>query len=113
MKRWHWLVSALIALTGCDRATGPDILSPANLGYRLDASGDPQAPTGLMLEWDPVDDTRLSEYRVYSRANETARFDLRASTTSITFHDDGKPDLDYYVTAVFGKHESAPSNTVR
>jgi hypothetical protein len=67
-----------------------------------------------MLEWDPVDDAGLSEYRVYSRASESARFDLRASTTSTSFHDAGEPDLDYYVSAVgSGERESAPSNTVR
>jgi hypothetical protein len=114
MKRLYWLVPVVIVMAGCDRATGPGIQSPENLTYRLDASGDPHAPTGLTLEWDPVDDPALSEYRVYSRASDGAHFDLRASTTSSSFHDAGQPDLDYYVTAVVnGKRESVPSNTVR
>ncbi|MBI4500104.1 MAG: hypothetical protein HY700_02985 [Gemmatimonadetes bacterium] len=115
MFRLHWLIpSAALALLACDRATAPDIESPGNLTYRLDASGDPQAPAGLLLEWDPVNESRLSVYRVYSRATDGAPFDLRASTTSTTFHDVGKPDLDYYVTAYLDNNrESARSNTVR
>lgn len=114
MTRQHLLLALAVLVAGCDNATGPDIESPANLRYRVDASGDPDAPAGILLEWDGVGEGDLSEYRVYSRATDGAKFDLRASTTSTTFHDVGQPDLDYYVTAVVrGGDESEPSNTVR
>jgi len=116
MSRLHWLIpGAVLAWSACVQATGPaDIQSPANLFYQLQASGDPQAPAGLLLQWDPVNDSRLAVYRVYSRPSDGAPFNLRGSTTSTSFHDAGKPDLDYYVTAAMNDNrESGPSNTVR
>src|SRR3972149_234496 len=105
--------SVATALVGCDRVTGPSIEAPATLTYRLEPSGDPEAAAGLVLAWDAVLNPELEVYRVYSRANLDAVFDLRASTTSTTFHDAGIPDLEYYVTAVRqGGDESAPSPTV-
>ena len=114
MNRLYWLVALPLVVVACDKATGPDIEAPDNLTYRLEPSGDPQIPAGMVLEWDGVTDAALTEYRVYSRAADNAPYDLRASTTSTTFHDKGKPDLDYYVTAV-GRDggESVRSNTVR
>jgi hypothetical protein len=68
----------------------------------------------LVLSWDPVASSNLQVYRVYSRAQDGAKYDLRGSTTSSTFHDAGVPDLDYEVTAVdLGGGESAPSQPVR
>ncbi len=112
MTRRYWLALTVLGFAACDKATAPDTDIPGHLTYRLDASGDPQAPAGLTLQWDPVTDPQLTEYRVYSRASSSATFDLRGSTTSVTFHDHGTPDLDYYVTAVIGKRETAPSNQV-
>jgi hypothetical protein len=73
---------------------------PANLYSVLDASGDPEAPAGLLLRWDPVDSPDLMAYRVYSRPSTSGPYDLRGETTSLSFHDLGVPDLDYAVSAV-------------
>ncbi|MBI3982384.1 MAG: hypothetical protein HY337_05690 [Gemmatimonadetes bacterium] len=101
------------ALSACDRLVDPGIEAPANLAYRIEPSGDPAAPAAVVLMWDEVTNPDLESYRVYSRADLNASFDLRASTTSTTFHDAGIPDLEYYVTAVrVGGDESAPSEAV-
>ncbi|GBD32905.1 hypothetical protein HRbin33_01881 [bacterium HR33] len=109
-----WTSGVIVAvLFGCSDGVGPGIEAPQNLTYRLEPSGDPQRPAGLILQWDPVSNPDLAVYRVYSRASSADRFGLRASTTSNTFHDAGVPDLEYYVTAehVNGS-ESPPSNVV-
>ncbi|MDH3455870.1 MAG: hypothetical protein OER90_03430 [Gemmatimonadota bacterium] len=87
--------------------------TPQNLGYELEASGDPDAPLGLLLFWDQVDNANLAVYRVYSRPSANANFGLRGETTSITFHDNGIPDLEYFVVAVdLNGFESEASNSV-
>ena len=102
-----------LALPACDGLVDPGIEAPGTLTYRLEPSGDPAAPAGLVLAWDEVVNPDLEVYRVYSRGDLGAEFDLRASTTSTTFHDAGIPDLEYYVTAVRrGGDESDPSPTV-
>ena len=73
---------------------------PQNLGYQLDASGDPNAPAGILLVWDDVLDSALASYRVYSRPSSSGSFLLRGETSSNTFHDNGVPHLQYAVTAV-------------
>ena len=104
---------ALLVATACERTVEPTIQAPGNLTYQLEPSGDPAAPAAVILSWDPVQDPGLSMYRVYSRAQDGASYDLRGETTSPTFHDAGMPDLDYYVTAVGNGGESAPSEVVR
>lgn len=113
-RRLHWVSTLLATLfMGCSDGVGPGIEAPQNLTYRLEPSGDPQKPAGLILRWDPVSNPDLAVYRVYSRPSTGARFGLRASTTSNTFHDAGVPDLEYYVTAARANgRESAPSNVV-
>jgi hypothetical protein len=87
--------------------------APTNLIYTLDPSGDPATPSGILLRWDAVSDADLGGYRVYSRGSASGTFGLRATTTSTTFHDDGYPALEYYVTAITtGGGESAASNTI-
>jgi hypothetical protein len=50
---------------------------------------------------------------VYSRGGTTGSFGLRGVTSSNTFHDNGVPHLQYFVTAVdLDGLESAASNTV-
>lgn len=116
MRSRSWLpiaVLATAALPACDGVLGPDVEAPTNLTYRIEPSGVPDEPAAVVLFWDEVSDPQLEVYRVYSRADLNASFDLRASTTSTTFHDAGQPDLEYYVTAVLvGGDESEPSNTV-
>lgn len=107
---------AALALAGlaCDRVVGPTIETPTNLTYQVEPSGNPDRPAGIILSWDAVQNPDLQVYRVYSRAQDGATYDLRGSTTSATFHDAGVPDLDYYVTAVDSRGgESAPSDAVR
>lgn len=104
---------ALLAAVACERTVEPTIQAPTGLIYQLEPSGDPAAPAALILSWDPVTDPGLSVYRVYSRAQDGADYDLRGETTSPTFHDAGIPDLDYYVTAVGNGGESLPSEVVR
>ncbi|MGD0485052.1 MAG: hypothetical protein ABSB58_10465, partial [Gemmatimonadales bacterium] len=90
-------------LAGCynDRFAGVHSLAaPANLTYQLEPSGDPATPSGILLRWDAVNDASLEAYRVYSRPSSTSDYGLRGTTTSTTFHDNGYPALDYYVTAV-------------
>ncbi|MBI2537118.1 MAG: hypothetical protein HYW06_09210 [Gemmatimonadetes bacterium] len=105
---------ALLGVAACDRVVEPVIEAPTNLTYRLEPSGDPEAPAGLILSWDPVLNARLAVYRVYSRGQDGAVYDLRGETTSTTFHDAGVPDLDYYVVGVdTDGNEGAPSQPVR
>lgn len=103
-----------LPLLACDDSNGPSSLpAPVNLIYTLDASGDPDVPSGVLLEWDAVNDPDLRVYNVYSRADGSNIFDLRGSTTSLSFHDTGVPDIEYYVTAVdVDGNESVPSETV-
>src|SRR5580765_3496381 len=87
--------------------------TPANLTYELEPSGDPNRPLGILLFWDGVTDNNLSSYRIYSRASSSGSFGLRGETSSNTFHDNGIPHLEYYVTAVGdGGEESGGSNSI-
>ncbi|HEX4601071.1 MAG TPA: hypothetical protein VH116_06745, partial [Gemmatimonadales bacterium] len=115
------LVSAVLLAVGCQTTNtitspgspGTTLSPPASLSYELDPSGTPASPQGILLSWSDVVSTSLGSYRVYSRANATSAFGLRGETTSNTFHDNGVPDLQYYVTSrdVNGA-ESNGSNTV-
>jgi len=98
------LLVAGLAAAGCDTTTiigTPGVLSPpANLTYTLEPSGDPVRPAGILLQWDDVTDPALAGYRVYSRGSPSGSYGLRGETSSNTFHDNGVPHLDYFVTAV-------------
>jgi hypothetical protein len=97
------LALSAAVLAGCydDRFVGVHIpAAPANLWYQLEPSGDPATPSGILLHWDAVDDAGLEAYRIYSRPSAGSVYGLRGTTTSTTFHDNGYPALDYYVTAV-------------
>ena len=116
MKRLAGL-APIIALIACDDDPTVVIVddreAPSGLFYELEASGEPGSPSGAILRWDAVSSSDLEVYRVYSRASSGGRFDLRASTTSTSFHEDGPPDLEYRVSAFyFDGVESGPSNTV-
>jgi hypothetical protein len=99
----------------CDETLEPLLNRPVNLAYELDPpTGEGEPPAGALLFWDPVLDGALQVYRVYSRFDDGAAFDLRGSTTSASFHDVGIPDLDYFVVAVdVNGVESDPSDVVR
>src|SRR5213593_1227272 len=99
------------SLVGPDGGSGPS--TPANLSYELEPSGDPNRPLGILLMWDDVTDANLASYRVYSRSSSSGSYGLRGETSSNTFHDNGVPHLDYYVTAVdVNGNESDASNVI-
>ena len=105
---------ALLGVAACDRVVEPVLEAPTNLIYQLEPSGDPETPAGMILSWDPVTNAKLAVYRVYSRGQDGAAYDLRGETTSPTFHDAGVPDLDYFVVGVDSDgNEGAPSEAVR
>ena len=113
----HLLVVTGLVAGACQNnavSTGTGTLPPPqNLAYQLDPSGDPNRPAGILLAWDDVQSTDLASYRIYSRASTGGSFLLRGETTSNTFHDNGVPHLQYYLTAVDGGGgESDPSNTI-
>lgn len=100
MTKTVYLIGAImLGATACSDSTAP-IDRPENLWYQLEPSGDPLLPQGVVLRWDPVADASLEVYNVYGRLAGSNQFDLRGSTTSPSFHDDGEPDLEYLVSAV-------------
>ena len=110
------LVIGVIALgaMGCSETTVVvPVETPTNLIYELEPSGDPAEPAGLLLRWDGVTPENVSVYRVYSSADPASGFGLRGETTSLTFHDVGRPDLEYFVAAVsIDGFEGPPSTSV-
>lgn len=115
------LAAAVLLLAGCDSTTtvvGPpppagSVLPPAVLYYNLEPTGTGTGPAGLILTWPDDGNPNLAVWNVYSRGSTNATFGLRGSTTSNSFHDNGVPDLQYYVTAVdLDGFESAPSPMV-
>lgn len=113
------IAAALLTLAACDTTTvvapPPDgaVLPPVALYYNLEPTGTGTSPAGLLLSWPDDGNPYLGVWNVYSRGSTSAPFGLRGSTTSSSFHDNGPPDLQYYVTAVdLDGFESAPSPTV-
>ena len=117
MRRPVIILAAAIALAGCGSSdiTGgtSGLTPPANLTYQLVPSGDPTTPESIMLRWDAVDDSRITNYVVYSRGSSGEQWSRRAETTSASFNDLGVPDLQYQVAyASADGSESAPSHTI-
>lgn len=104
---------AAIACTDYVTDSGDTPLAPTGLFYELQPSGDPLSPSGVILRWDASSDPGIAAYNIYSRAGSGDPFDLRGSTTSPSFHDEGVPDLEYYVTAEGTNNlESSPSVSI-
>lgn len=112
------LTLSALFVAACDQQTpitggGTPLPAPQDLSYELDPSGSPGAPSGILLTWQPVASAGLSSYRVYSTPTVGGQFNLRAETTSPSFHDTGMPDVQYTVTAVdVNGNESNFSNVV-
>ncbi|MFQ6045316.1 MAG: hypothetical protein ACE5PT_03020 [Gemmatimonadales bacterium] len=108
------LFAASLASLSCSDAADFALPRPENFYYRLEVSGIPTEPAGVLLLWDHVNHPDLQVYRVYSRLAVTDAFALRGSTTSNTFHDRGLPELEYFVVAVdIEGREGEPSEVVQ
>ncbi|MFN0179371.1 MAG: hypothetical protein ACKVZ0_11275 [Gemmatimonadales bacterium] len=111
--RWF----GLLLLAGCDSNGIVDVVGdldpPTGLTYRVEASGTPGAPSGVVLRWDGDSDPDLDGWNVYGRDASSGGWSFRASTTSNSYHDNGQPQLQYYVTSYgAGDLESDPSAAV-
>jgi hypothetical protein len=113
------LTLSVLFVAACDQTQnvtgggGPLVNPPQDLSYELDPSGSPGTPSGILLTWAPVNSPSLQSYRVYSTPTIGGQFNLRAETTSPSFHDTGVPDLQYTVTAVdVNGNETTNSNVV-
>ena len=92
----YTVAGTILMLVGCSSdSTGPLVLPPQTLTYRLEPSGDPLEPAALILEWTAVNDPNLAVYNVYSRVGSGDVFDLRGSTTSRYFVGLKYRSLDY------------------
>jgi hypothetical protein len=100
--RQRGLVVLMLVATACEPGvlapTDPD--EPTDLFYQLVPSGDPDAPAGILLHWTAPRSGRALAYDVYARSSTREDFALRATTTSVSFHDAGLPQLEYYVQAL-------------
>jgi hypothetical protein len=115
MKLNRLLLLAALPLAACEIATNPIVTdpdAPANLTYQLIPSGNPNQPLGVLLSWDVPSSGRANSFNVYGRESGGG-WQLRATTTSPTFHDAGTPEAQYYVaTRDANGNEIANSNTV-
>ena len=93
-------LASVIPLAACDitDATGIDPNAPTNLTYQLIPSGDPNVPLGVILSWDAPSSGRAIAFDIYGRVSSSSDWQLRATTTSPSFHD-LYPELQYYVVA--------------
>ncbi|MEO8294352.1 MAG: hypothetical protein ABI613_02475 [Gemmatimonadota bacterium] len=91
----------------------PLVSAPTSLSYTVEPSGTPGSPSGVLLRWDFSNDPALAVWHIYSRGSSSESYHLRGSTTSNTYHDNGIPHLQYYVTAEDDAgNESDASNVV-
>jgi hypothetical protein len=117
MRLSRWAVFVLVAtfpLAACEELTGlgRDPNAPTNLSYQLIPSGDPSAPAGVLLNWEIPRSANVVAFNVYGRVGG-GDWQLRATTTSPTFHEPGVPNDQYYVaTRDADGEELAQSNTI-
>jgi hypothetical protein len=116
MKLNRLLLLASLSLAACEMTTNPIVTNPdapANLTYQLIPSGDPDQPLGVLLTWEIPTSGRANSFNVYGRESNNGAWQLRATTTSPTFHDAGIPEAQYYVaTRDANGNDIANSNTV-
>jgi len=126
-RPWRAAGVALAALVAACNNNNNNLLSnyvppgaPVGLVYQLNLGeqigSDSIIEPGVLLSWLPPNpDSTVQDFAVFgSDSTDSAGFVQRAVTTSITFHDAGQPQLQYYVVSqdVNGV-SSAPSNIVR
>ena len=116
--RLVWAGAAVLTLAACDSYT--EVIAPpaaassrrSRSTIRWSPSGPARRPRGCCCPGPTTAIPNLAVWHVYSRGSTTEAFGLRGSTTSNTFHDNGVPDLQYYVTAEdLNGFESVPSPT--
>ena len=117
MRQSFLVLGAVAVLGGCSNSydVGGSVLvsPPTNLSYVVDPAGGGTAPTGVLLHWDYDNDLDLAVWHLYSRASTGDSYVLRGSTTSNSFHDEGLPHLQYFVTAEdIDGNETSGSNVV-
>lgn len=112
--RAHGLFLLMLAVTACEPGLGPptDPDEPTDLAYQLIPSGDPNSPAGIVLQWTPPRSGLAVTYDVYSRSSTRDQFDLRATTTSPSFHDAGFPQLQYYIQALDAESQNMGQSDV-
>jgi hypothetical protein len=113
MKLRSLMFAAVIPLAACDVLTAPlDPNVPANLTYQLIPSGDPNEPLGVLLSWELPRSGEANAFNVYGRTGGN-QWQLRGTTTSLTFHDAGTPEAQYYVaTRDIDGNELGNSNVI-
>lgn len=116
MKLNRLLLLAALSLAACEVSTNPIVTdpdAPANLTYQLIPSGNPDQPLGVLLTWEIPASGRAISFNVYGRETNGGAWQLRATTTSPTFHDAGIPEAQYYIaTRDANGNELANSNTI-
>ena len=115
MKLFRLLLAAVLPLAACADLTNPpvDPDAAANLTYQLVPSGNPDSPSGVLISWEVPRSGRANSFNVYGRNSTSAQWDLRATTTSTSFHDIGVPQRQYYIgTRDLDGHEIAQSAIV-
>lgn len=111
----YWVTCVLLA--GCEQdrliGIGVPLDPPTRLHYDVEPSGTPGNPAGVVLRWDAASDPDVDGWNVYARNATSGPWAFSGSTTSNSFHDNGTPELQYYVTAYGrGDSESSGSNVV-
>jgi hypothetical protein len=125
-RPWRAAGVALAALVAACNNNNNNVLnniappgSPTGLVYQLNLGeqigSDSVIEPGVLLSWlPPSPDSSIQDFVVYGTdSSDNAGFVRRAITTSVSFHDAGTPQVQYYITSqdVNGV-ESAPSNVV-
>src|SRR5262245_55222016 len=109
------LAAVLLPLAACEDLTGvpsdPD--APTNITYQLIPSGNPDSPLGILLSWEVSRSGRANSFNIYSSNSSSGQWDLRATTTPMSFHDIGIPQRYYYIaTRDLDGQEIARSQTL-
>jgi hypothetical protein len=126
IRPWRAAGIALAALVAACNNDNSNVLNnyvppgaPVGLVYQLNFGEqiglDSIVEPGVLLSWlPPSPDSTVQDFVVYgSDSTDSAGFVRRAVTTSVSFHDAGQPQLQYYVTSQdVNAVESAPSNLV-